>query len=166
MRWLYGGRLRYFARRLVFVWLGFVAVLAGSFWYVEQRKSLVASQFAEHQVDERRLLDQVQEINSLLALVKARVADHPTGTPLLDDVIRLVPASVRLEVLALPAGGPGLVVRGTSVSRTAVVEMQQEFEKLPGVERVEAPLQNFAAGGNNEFSFTLVRTSDATYATQ
>lgn len=166
VRWLYGKRLGYLARRAGFVWLVLGAVLAGSFWHLEQRRRAVAVQLAEHQVDERRLLSQVQETNNILALVEAAIELHPAWTPLLDDIIRLVPPSVRLEVIALPAAGPGLMVRGTSSSRAAVVEMQKGFEKLPGVTRVEAPLQNFAAGDSNEFSFTLVRTADDNQAVQ
>ncbi len=166
VRWLYGKRLRYLARRIVFVWLALLGVLAGSFWHITQRQRAVISQLAERQVDEGRLTQQVQEINNVLALVRARAEEHPAWTPMIDDILRLTPASVRLEVLALPVGGPGLLVRGISASRAAVVEMQAGLEKLPGIQRVEAPLQNFAAGGNNEFSFTLVRGSDEDKAEQ
>ncbi|MEK7557095.1 MAG: PilN domain-containing protein, partial [Patescibacteria group bacterium] len=79
-------------------------------------------------------------------------------SPHLKDVVGALPPEARLEILSL--GNDELTVRGVSNSRTAVLDMERALKALPWVERVDAPLQNFAAGGKGEFSFTLRRKVD------
>lgn len=159
-RYLTGVHLAYLGRRVGFGWLLLLAVLAGSYGYTWQRQREVDRQLAQKQGMQGGGSSQVQAINEIMSVVRAWADDHPAWTPLLVDALTRMPAAVRLEIVSLQPDGEGLTLRGVSSSRTAVVEMQQELEKLPWIGAIDAPLQNFAAGDKNEFSFTLTRTAD------
>lgn len=160
MSWLYRKRFTYVARRVLLVWGVFMVMLAGSGWYWWQRQSNGGRGRQDQSTDQAAVTKEVRRINDLMAAVLGWSQQYPAWTPHLPDVVRLTPSEARLELLTVPAERAGLTVRGVSASRAAVVEMQRELEKLPWVASVEAPLQNFAAGGTNEFSFTLRLKSD------
>lgn len=152
-------RLAYVGRRLllalVLVW---VVLAAAGWWFVRQEQVLqrkLAGE-AERAVSAEK---EVREINELMGLIEARVDDHPAWSPQLKDVVNVVPAEARVEVISLSADDK-LIVRGISSSPTAVLDMERSLKQLAWVQAVEAPLQNFAAGGKGEFSFTLIRTRD------
>lgn len=157
VRRLYRGRLFYLGRRgllgLVILWV----VMAGIGWLTWQRHQELAAAMAAQNQNGGEVFQEVAHVNELMNVIEAWVAAHPAVTPFLDDIVRTLPAEVRLTVLALQAEGGGLVVKGVSPSRGAVLDMQRKLEGLPWVERVEAPLQNFAVDARGEFSFTLFR---------
>lgn len=157
MQRLFRRRLRYIARRgllgLVVIWM----TLAGVGWMTWQRHQEMAAAMAAQNQNGGEVFQEVAHVNELMNVIEAWVAAHPAVTPFLDDIVRTLPAEARLTVLALQAEGGGLVVKGVSPSRGAVLDMQRKLEGLPWVERVEAPLQNFAVDSRGEFSFTLFR---------
>lgn len=154
---LYRQRLAYLGRRALIGFMIVWVVMAGIFWWVRQRQRELEALARTQTRDGGEVFREVARVNELMSVINQRVGQHPDVTPLLDDIVRTLPPGARLTVLALQANTGGLVVRGTSPSRGGVLDMQRQLEALPGVERVEAPLQNFAVDSSGEFSFTLFR---------
>lgn len=156
---LYRRGFAYLVRRalvaLVLVWI----TVGGVGWIVWQRQQGVESMLMAETGQNGEVFQEVARVNELISLISQRVEAHQPWTPLIGDVVRTLPASARLTVVALQPDTGGLTVRGVSGERATVLEMQRKLEEFPWVERVEAPLQNFAVDAKGEFSFTIFRVS-------
>lgn len=98
--------------------------------------------------------DQVTHINQLLTEFDQQVQQHVVWTDRVRDVLTQ-PQPVTVLGLAVPEDQSVLEVRGVALSRSGVVELQQALQRLPWVESVEAPLQNFTVGREAQFSLRL-----------
>lgn len=160
-RRLYRKRLLFFSRRVVVAFGMLWVVMGGVYWFLWWQGRMLTAREAAEVGSGGEVFGEVARVNELMDVIERHVDRHPTWSPLLDDVVRVLPVEARLTVIALVPETGGLVVRGVSPSRAAVLEMQRQLEALPWVERVEAPLQNFAVGSKGEFSFTLFRKNPA-----
>lgn len=151
---IYQRRVGYVIRRVlvafVVVWLGMALI-----WWVtnETRKEVEA----DLQLTESGVVDveqEVREINSLLGAVRGRVGEYQRWTLRVQEVLTLMPEEASVQILSLREDQV-LTIQGVSSSRAAIVEFQGDLEGLSWIGRVEAPLRNFAAGPQGEFSFTL-----------
>lgn len=157
LRFLMRKRLTYLGRRAALIWVLLWVVLGSVFWLTRERQRVVAAQLSRQTETDLGIAAEAADVNELMGAVVRWVDEHPAWTPLLAEVVQATPDEVRLEVIAVQPAAAGVLVKGVSASRAAVVEMQQRLERLPWVEKVEAPLQNFAAGPQSEFSFTVFR---------
>lgn len=132
-------------------------VMGVIFWFTWQHQQELTRVSMAQEKDGSNVAQEVEGVNELLGVINQWVVAHPTWSPALEDVLKTVPATARLTIVALQVETQGLVVKGVADSRTAVLEMQRQLEGLAWVARVEAPLQNFASDASGEFSFTLFR---------
>ena len=137
-----------------FIWVAILSVYVVTY----QENKLVENQLQVAVGANISIENQVREINQLVNVVGARVEEHPAWTPLVKDVVASLPQEARLEMLVVRVEQDALLIEGSSTSRTAVLDMQANLEALSWVVRLEAPLQNFAAGPRNAFSFKLWRS--------
>lgn len=114
------------------------------------------------------VVQQIADANLLLRVVGEEVKKKTHWLPFLAEVLGEMPAEMRVESIELdrfaapnPTGSDipvikrSLVLKGTSATRTAVVEFERTLEDLTWVESVEAPLQNLANGNNISYQFTI-----------
>lgn len=154
---LYRQRLAYLGRRALIGFVMIWVVMAGIGWWVQQRQRELEALARAQTLDGEEVFRAVARVNELMSVIDRRVEAHPSWTAQLDEVMRTLPADARLTVLALQADTGGLAVKGVVAGRTGVLDMQRQLEALPWVERVEAPLQNFAVDPKGEFSFIVFR---------
>jgi len=150
-----------------FDWLGRRAVIAVgivwlaiglAWWVTAMEDQTLTAQLQDGDKNGGGIHEQVRSLNQLMGSVNERVEKRPSWTPLVKDVVAAIPAEARIELLEVKIERDALMIEGTSIARSAVLNMQGQLEKLPWVVRLEAPLQNFAAGPRNVWSFTLFRS--------
>lgn len=100
---------------------------------------------------------QTEKVNTLLATVQAHRVNTKPWTPLVAQVLANMPTGVTLTTVRVNEATHQLILTGRFSSRDSVVEFQRRLATLKGIAKVEAPLSNFATGGENSFSFTLIR---------
>jgi len=101
--------------------------------------------------------EEVEAINQTLQAMNSWTSSHEDVSPLLTDVLKSMPAGIKLQSLTLEEQSNGLVISGTFSSRPDVITYQQKLEQLPWVTKIEAPFRNFTTGSDEGFTFTLYR---------
>lgn len=99
----------------------------------------------------------IRDINAIIAVVDDRITKDPLWSPLISDIVARVPSGISITTLQLTETPQTLLLVGKATRGSAVVQYQRELEKLSWVERVDAPLQNFAVSPNATVTFTIFR---------
>lgn len=106
------------------------------------------------------LEEEVRFVNQQLRFIHERILGHHDWTGDTAAMLGVVPLEVRISALLVQEAEHTFTIRGSTSSRTAVLDFQAALERLPWVERVEAPLQNLAVVPAGEFILTLIRQRD------
>lgn len=101
---------------------------------------------------------QVQQVNELLTTLETGLRNTKPWTPLVAEVLRVLPPELTITSLTVSDTTKNLTVEGVSRNRAAVVAFEQAVRRLPQVASVEAPLQNFATGSRAAFTLNIRRT--------
>lgn len=103
------------------------------------------------------LVQKVTQANELLTAIDSRQLVSVPWTPLVGEVLRVLPSELTLISVAVSDTSKTLTLTGVSRSRAAVVTFEQAVKALPAVSSVESPLQNFATGGDTSFTLLVKR---------
>lgn len=156
----------YLIRRLAAGLLLCLSALTGAYVIAWTELRHLTNQLGNGEGTEEKVVQQVFEVNQIMQAIDTRIHEHIPWTPLARDVIELLPQEARLELLEVRADRDALKVEGVALARAAILDMQRKLETLSWVTRLEAPLQNFAAGERTEFSFVLFRGEEGDETTE
>ncbi|MEX1997966.1 MAG: hypothetical protein WEA04_04840 [Candidatus Andersenbacteria bacterium] len=138
---------------IILIGIVFVALYGALFsLQANLERKLAAAGTTEQSTEER-----VRSVNELLTAVHSRTVPVLPWMPGVGQIIQLLPPSIVLTELRLDEVKNVLTIQGIFSDRQAIVKFEQEVAALPWVEKVEAPLRNFATGEKTEFTFTVTR---------
>lgn len=153
---LYVMRLGHVLHRLVLATFFVTLVLSSMYlvlWYIKAQKySLISSTQSDAAVEQ-----QTQEVNTLLNAVHQRLTTYQYTSPLIEQLLQVMPSAVRLTAVSLEEKNGQIVLQGISSDRAAITGYEKSLRELPWVDKVEAPLRNFATGQRTPFTLTLTR---------
>ncbi len=112
-------------------------------------------QIASQNRDQVSIVEQSEALNTDIARLDAHIATHIAWTSYIDDVVTLLPNGIRISRIELVEMPETLVITGSATTGSAVVEYQEALEELEWVDRVAAPLQNFARAPEATIEFTI-----------
>lgn len=98
------------------------------------------------------------ETNELLAAIESKQTASVLWTESVREILPNMPAELTLTQISVDEK-QNLSLTGVARSRDSVVEFEQILYELPWVQRVDAPLQNFATGGTAKFFLVVTRKS-------
>jgi Tfp pilus assembly protein PilN len=154
---LYVSQGNHILQRLLIVLFLILLALGLVYWVTWQTQKTISSSMNLTGQNDKDLEREVRQTNEFLQAVATRLSSHPAWTPVIRTIFAVIPPEVSLKNFEVSADTGALSIKGTSTSRAAVIELQKSLEGLPTIQKVEAPLQNFASGPGVEFSFTLYR---------
>lgn len=157
--WLYRKRFASINHRIIISILLIYAALGIVFavtWQSKQEMGQVVDPGAE---ESQNLQDEVKATNRLITAFHQEFTRHQDWTSLVEGLVQVMPPQIELMALEVKEETQALEIRAVATSRTAVLDFQRIAEGLPGIERVEAPLKNFAVGVDGEFSLVLYPTA-------
>lgn len=144
---------------LLFV-LGVQGLLYATFISINKFSLLPSTPRGGGDDDDGGLEEEVHSVNQQLQFMHERILGHHDWTGDTAAMLGVVPLEVRISALFVQETAHTLTIRGSTSSRTAVLDFQAALERLSWVERVEAPLQNLAVVPTGEFTLTLIRQRD------
>lgn len=97
----------------------------------------------------------IQDINAMIAIVDDRITQEYLWTPLIPDIVRLASPGITIVKIELTENPQTLILTGRASRGSVVVQYQRSLEKLPWVDHVVAPLQNFALVPDAVAIFTI-----------
>ena len=112
---------------------------------------------AEGNGPEQGAVELVRAVNRTALKAAAWRIQHAAATEQLPDVMAALPADLHLTSLSYAEVDGTVTIKGVFTSRESLLAYQRALEELSWVERLEAPLKNFATGANSSFTFTLFR---------
>jgi len=147
----FGRLLQRVAFLLVAIILG-EAIVYGAYYYVD--RTLEKSWSA--QVQSLNATQEAQRINDLLAIVDNTRKQFISWSLFIEEIINNAPAEIIISRLEVKEKLGALEIDGAASRRASVLEYKNVLAGLSWVERVEAPLQNYAVGPEAGFSFSLI----------
>lgn len=156
---LYARRLSHILTRMAFILLIFIGALVAINIVERRLQKSVAAQLNSYRTADEILFRQIEMVNKTVAEIDRHSVEHPAKILYARHVTQVLPAEMRLTLLEWSEENQTLVVQGITASRPAIAEFQRRLSELSWVEKVDAPLRNFAGGSEGTFSFTLYRKS-------
>lgn len=154
---IYLSRLGRLTRFAIFLAIVLFAVIGMAYLVVWRTHQLIASE-ADHESERQvKVITQVQKVNAQLAAIAAWRTENVAWTPLVPEVLQVMPAGIELTSIGVTSAKQLLEVRGTFTRREILVAWQRRLEELAWVEKVESPLSNFQTGSNAQFSLLVFR---------
>lgn len=138
--------------------LSCVIILAsyGAIWWgLTSLQQSFTDQIVSQNKDRATIIEQSREINREIGLLDSRIASYTLWTSYISDVVLAAPSGIRISRLELVESPETLVVTGVASQGLDVVDYQTALEKLPWVDHVVAPLQNFARAPQATVTFTI-----------
>lgn len=155
VRRLYRKRFASINRRIVVSLLFVYAALGIVLALTWQNKQQLGQAQGDRGTASQELQETVRNTNQLIDAFHRELTSRQTWTSLVEGLVQAMPPQVQLRSLEVKEDTLALEIRAIATSRAAVLDMQRIAENLPGIERVEAPLRNFAVGVDGEFSLIL-----------
>lgn len=106
---------------------------------------------------ESNVVGQVAEINRLLVGVDGAAKELAPWTLQVDEMLELVPSGMQVTNVKVAKDTDIIVVSGAATAQEVQVDFKQRVEQLSWVQRVDAPLENFAVGPEAGWSFSIYR---------
>ncbi|MDA1168967.1 MAG: hypothetical protein O3A36_01355 [bacterium] len=148
-------RERSFSIAAVCACLFILGVYGVIWWHLKNAKSSIEDQIIIQNKDRITISEQNKIFNTSITEIDSRIADVTLWTAYISDVVSSVPKGILISRIELVEEPETLVVTGTASLGSSVVEYQRALEALPWVDRVEAPLQNFARAPKAIAVFTI-----------
>lgn len=148
-------------REATFFWTivvsgGIVLLSYGAIWWsLHSLQGSIADQLLSQNKDRTSVMERTKEVNKELGLLDARVGSYTLWTSRISDVLGVLPGGILVSRIELVEKPETLVVTGKASQGSEVVEYQAALEKLPWVDHVVAPLQNFARSPEATVTFTI-----------
>jgi len=155
-RRMYGLRLGKLLQR-IYVLLIFVIGLHVVIWLALNSILLTVQMNGEIERAGIDVVSQVRELNATLVGLEVATDELRPWTVQVGEILDLVPSGMLVRDMEVMSGSNVLIVRGAAAEREAQLDFQQRLESLSWVQRVEAPLENFALGPDAGFSFSIYR---------
>lgn len=133
----------------------------GTWWYLHGIKNSLEDQIMSQNKDRTSITEQNEAFNKDISTIDSRIGGFTLWTAHLPDVIGVVPKGILVHRIELVENPQTLVVTGTASLGSDVVEYQTALEKLPWVDHVDAPLQNFARAPEAVVVFTIFHKQPA-----
>ena len=127
----------------------------GIWWYLDGVKDSFEDKIMLQNKDRTSITEQNKAFNKDIAAIDSRIAGFTLWTPHLPDVIGAVPKGILVHRVELVENPQTLIVTGAASLGSDVVAYQAALEKLPWVDHVDAPLQNFARSPEAIVVFTI-----------
>lgn len=109
----------------------------------------------QEQSDINRALGDIQAINHRAEVLLRQGRDEEKLSLLLADVIRAVPATVRVERLSVHPGSKKLAITGFVGTRAGLLAFIGALERSPRVSMVSSPVANLIRAADIDFSLTI-----------
>lgn len=145
----------------IFLAFGIVAASYGAIWWTfYSLEQSLSDQIVLQSQDQSELEAGIRSLNREIGLVDSKIAGYTLWTERIAEVIAVVPDGITLLQFALVENPETLVVTGNASDGSEVVAYQDALEQLPWVDRVIAPLQNFARFPSATVTFTIFQKSE------
>ncbi len=128
-----------------------------AFWALTKISASVDQRADANQEEEKRMEHEIRDINGLFLAVDTHISQESLWTPLIPDVLREIPPEISITKLQLSETPRAISLVGKATQGSAIVQYQRSLEKLPWVDHVVAPLQNFAIAPDASVTFTIFR---------
>jgi Tfp pilus assembly protein PilN len=155
LRRLYFQRLGKFLRLIIFVLIVAVGALMALGAVEYTLGAGVDRELEQRRDDGDETRRQIQEINKFAQAFRAETKQLVPRTEQLEELLKIMPREIKLKALSSNKEEELFVVQGAAAESAALIALERRLEELPWVEKVEAPLQNFATEERGEFLFTL-----------
>ena len=99
----------------------------------------------------------INQFNELLVEINEVQEAYPPWGPTVAQLIADIPPQIHLTEISLMEDSNKLVITGAGGVRADVIALQDSFLQMSGIATVDSPLQNFATGENQQFTFTIQR---------
>lgn len=147
-------------RRIEIVVVLLAVVLGISWFFLRSHGASVAEKIDQTSLDEQKVIKDVQTTTELVTTVHRHLETYPAWMPLVKSALEIMPADVKVTTLTIHDQNRTLAIQGIFTEREAVSRFQDDVRGLPWVEKVEAPLSNFATGTETGFSLTITRKAN------
>lgn len=98
----------------------------------------------------------IQEVNTQLAEFERHTQEQINWSLLVEDILQVVPANITINAIEIPGKTPPeITVSGFAGSQKSVNDFRLKLDDLPWVEKLVAPLQNYALGSGTALSFSF-----------
>jgi len=124
-------------------------------WGLQSLRNSVSDEIFSRNNDKASIIEGVQKLNKEIVLLDQRVSSYTVWTAHIPDIVLAAPQGILISRLELVEETETFVVTGTATHGSAVVVYQLALEQLPWVDRVVAPLQNFARAPEAKVTFTI-----------
>ncbi len=138
--------------------ISLVVILAsyGAIWWVFfSLHQDLSDQIVMQTQDQSEILKEIRALNREVGVLDSRIASYTLWTERIEDVLAAVPSGILVSKLELSENPAALIVTGSASQGSEVVAYQSALEALPWVDRVVAPLQNFARFPTATVVFTI-----------
>ncbi|HLC49198.1 MAG TPA: hypothetical protein VJI96_02325 [Candidatus Andersenbacteria bacterium] len=115
----------------------------------------VADQIDWQNKDRDTIEEQIKKLNRDIVSLDVRVSSYAAWTTRIPDVVVSAPNRIKISRIELIESPETLVITGTALEGSDVIAYQEALEKLPWVDHVVAPLQNFARSPESTIVFTV-----------
>lgn len=147
------------AQRLVLLVIGWLVLglaIMGVSWYLALENMRTNGVNMNDAVDTSSLVtEEVREANQVLRVAQNWMNGWSSVVDRVPAIVEAVPAGVEISSISFSEEDNALMVKGSSNAREKVLEYQEKLQLLEFVDKVEAPLSNFASGVKISFSFTI-----------
>lgn len=141
---------------LVIGWLVLGLVIMGVSWYLALENMRTNGINKNDAVDTNSLvMEEVKEANQILRVAQSWMNSWRSVVDQVPAIAEEAPAGVEISSISYSEEDDALTVKGSSSTRDKVLEYQENLQLLEFVDKVEAPLSNFASGVKMSFSFTI-----------
>ena len=141
---------------LIFVLAAEIALL---FVYQSLDKQLAAA-YGEVADGLEDIDQQVADVNAVIDKIQKERKAVVSWSQRIEDVFALIPEGIYVVSLRADEDGT-MVLVGSSGSRSDVLALEGSLRGVAWVEKIDAPLQNFALDPGSEFTFTLYEDAAA-----
>lgn len=142
----------------VFAVVVFVIFLFSCLFIIDLQEKIVAEETSQLEKvnvygEVRKTHDLVDEYYKNTEQLEKALSDQISHVLILEKINDLIPDNLFLEQISIVDGK--IIIKGFSSNRESLIEFRDKLEKSDLFDSVEAPISNFTASENINFTFTI-----------
>lgn len=154
-RKLLGDRLNYIWRRAVLMLLLCLVLMAVAYGVFTKNKRLFETSLSKSENQDAGTSEAVAKTNEFLTRFVTTIKENREWSKDFEEILKNVPSEVYLSEITARQSDGAFIIQGSTANRSKVIDFQRRLERISWVERVEAPLRNFATDSSGGFTFTV-----------
>lgn len=128
-----------------------------AFWALSVIHASVSADMIVSGQKTQEIMQGIRANTAIITAVDNRLRQESPSAGLVSDIIGAIPPAISILTLEFTEKSQAFVLTGKTTQGSSVVQYQRALEKLSWVDRVIAPLQNFAVSPEATVTFTIIR---------